>query len=189
MSRRIYIFICFVALAINTSAAAWYVHNTSIQPLINQSQSGDTLYIDEGVYQESIVLKDGVAIIGVGTVILDGNRLSTRLITCNEDCQSPTLVQNLILQNARHDQLGGGAWLRGKVTMRHCIIRGCSGVQCGGVLIKGNLPEASALGATLEDCLIHNCSATGREWPDAGGVANFDGILNHCTIVNCYGDR
>ena len=189
MSRRIHILICFAALALNTSAAAWYVHNTSIQPLINQSQAGDTLYIDEGVYQESIVLKDGVAIIGVGTVILDGTGLNTRLITCNEDCQSPTLVQNLILQNARHDQLGGGAWLRGKVTMRHCIIRGCSGVQCGGVLIKGNLPEASALGATLEDCLIHNCSATGREWPDAGGVANFDGILNHCTIVNCYGDR
>ena len=189
MSRKIYIFICFVALAINTSAAAWYVHHTPIQPLIDQSQAGDTLYIDEGVYQESIVLKDGVSIIGVGTVILDGTGLNTRLITCNEDCQFPTLLQNLILQNARHDQLGGGAWLRGKVTMRHCIIRGCSGVQCGGVLIKGNLPEASALGATLEDCLIHNCSATGHEWPDAGGVANFDGILNHCTIVNCYGDR
>ena len=73
--------------------------------------------------------------------------------------------------------------------MRYCTVRGCSGLQCGGVLIKGDLPEASALGAKLEECLIHNCTATGHEWPDAGGVANFDGTLNHCTIANCYGDR
>ena len=73
--------------------------------------------------------------------------------------------------------------------MSHCIIRGCSGLQCGGVLIKGDLPEASALGAVLSQCIIHNCSATGAMWPDAGGVANFDGALYNCVIANNYGDR
>lgn len=167
----------------------WHVHNSAIQPTIDRSLAGDTVYIDEGVYHEGIVLKDGVSIIGAGKVELDGTGLGKRLITCNEDCQSPTLIENLILQNARHNERGGGAWLRGKVKLQHCVVRGCSGLQCGGVLIKGDLPEASAQGAVLEDCLIHNCSATGSEWPDAGGVANFDGRVIHSTIANNYGDR
>lgn len=150
---------------------------------------GDTLFVKEGVYHEAVVLKDGVAIIGRGDVVLDGTGLNTRLVSCDGDCVLPTLVSHLTLQNARHDQRGGAAWLRGKVTMSECVVRGCSGVQCGGVLIKGDLPEASALGARMEDCLVHNCSATGHEWPDAGGVANFDGTLSRCTIANCYGDR
>ena len=179
-----------VAAALNVSAATWYAQADALQQGIDRCQAGDTLFIGEGVYRENIVLKDGVTIIGVpGKTILDGTNLGTRLITCETDCQRRTRIENLVLQNARHDQLGGAAWLRGKVTMTNCIIRGCSGEQCGGVLIKGDIPEASALGATLVNCLIHNCSATGHHWPDAGGVANFDGTLINCTVANCYGDR
>ena len=218
MELRRFINIVFcVALAINASAATWYVRTDgedgadgrswataqeTIRLGIDNCKPGDTLLVEEGVYHEGIVLKDGIIIIGGyvldddshahrsgGYTILDGKSIGTRLMTCEEDIVRPTVVQNFILQNARHDQRGGAAWLRGKVTLRHCIIRGCSGLQCGGVLIKGDLPEASALGAKLEDCIIHNCSATGHMWPDAGGVANFDGILEHCTIANNYGDR
>ena len=169
--------------------ASWETAQTSIRLGIDNCKPGDTLLVEEGVYHEGIILRDGITLIGIGEVVLDGTGLDTRLITCEQDCLHPTLVSNFILQNARHDQRGGAAWLRGNVTMRNCIVRGCSGLQCGGVLIKGDLPEASALGATLEDCFIYNCSATGHEWPDAGGVANFDGTLAHCTVANCYGDR
>ena len=193
-----------VAAALQASAATWYVRTdgqdgddgkswetaqATIRLGIDNCRAGDTVLVDAGTYYEGIILKDGITIIGDGQVILDGTGLNTRLISCEADCKLPTRVINLTLQNARHDQLGGAAWLRGKVIMRRCVIRGCSGLQCGGVLIKGDLPEASALGATLEDCLIYNCSATGHYWPDAGGVANFDGILSHCTIANNYGDR
>ena len=182
--------ILFVALALNASAATYYARpNGSIQAGIHNCRAGDTLFVEEGTYHESIVLKDGITLIGQGEVILDGTNLGTRLISCNQDCQQPTLIEHLILQNARHDELGGAAWLRGKVTMRQCTVRGCSGVLCGGVLIKGDFPEASALGARLEDCLIHNCEATGHYWPDAGGAANFDGTLIRCTVANCYGKR
>jgi len=188
--KRILHIALLVALALNASAATRHVGQGSIQQGLSQCLAGDTLLVEAGTYNESIVLKDGVAIIGQpGQTILDGTGLDTRLITCEEDCQLPTLIEGLVLQNARHDQRGGAAWLRGKVTMRKCTVRGCSGLQCGGVLIKGDLPEASALGAQLEDCLIHNCSATGHDWPDAGGVANFDGTLTRCTIAHCYGDR
>ena len=163
---------------------------SSIQQGIDRCQAGDTLLIAEGIYNEAIVLKDGISIIGeAGKTIIDGRGLTTRLITCEQDCQLPTLIENLVLQNARHNERGGAAWLRGTVTMKDCIVRGCSGVLCGGVLIKGDLPEASALGAKLENCIIHNCTATGHDWPDAGGVANFDGTLTNCIIAGCYGDR
>ena len=202
--KRILDILCLVALALNASATTRVVTG-SIRHGMEACQTGDTLIIPAGVYNEAIVLKDGVTVIGGYTsdeleignwkleighqTILDGTGLKTRLISCEADCKEPTVVENLVLQNARHDELGGAAWLRGKVTMRNCVVRGCSGQQCGGVPIQGNLPEASALGARLEDCLIHNCSATGHYWPDAGGVANFDGIVRNCIVANCYGKR
>ena len=218
MKRTFHIVLFCVAAALQASAATWYVRTdghdgddgtswetaqATIRLGIDNCRAGDTLFVEKGIYYEGIILKDGVKIIGGCTAyeqpsrfsdhqdksILDGEGLGTRLVTTETDCVRPTLLQDFVLQNARHNQRGGAAWLRGKVQMRHCIVRGCSGLQCGGVLIKGNLPEASALGAQLEDCLIYNCSATGHEWPDAGGVANFDGVLANCIIANCYGDR
>ena len=202
--KRVLTILCCVVLAWSASATTWYVRTDgedaadgkswataqeSIRLGIDNCKPGDTLYVGEGTYFEGIVLKDGITVIGMGKVIVDGTNLGTRLLTCEADCQRRTLVQNIIFQNARHDQRGGAAWLRGKVILRNCVVRGCSGLQCGGVLIKGDLPEASALGARLEDCLIHNCTATGHSWPDAGGVANFDGTLERCIIANNYGDR
>ena len=183
---------------------SWDTAQGTIRLGIDNCHAGDTLFVEAGLYHEGIILKDGIVIIGGCTAfepfnkrtrnhkaktILDGKGLNTRLVTTEADCVLPTFIEDFVLQNARHDQRGGAAWLRGKVTMRHCIVRGCSGVQCGGVLIKGDMAEASALGAKLEECLIYNCSATGHDWPDAGGVANFDGTLTHCTIANNYGDR
>lgn len=218
MKRLIYT-IYLVALALSASAATWYVRvdgddredgrsweaaQATLRLGIDNCKAGDTLFVEVGTYHEAIVLKDGITVIGGCTAfepfdkrrrnhqqksVLDGKGLRSRLISCAQDCQLPTHVEDFVLQNARHEQRGGGAWLRGKVSMRHCVVRGCSGVQCGGVLIKGDLPEASALGAKLEECVIHNCTATGHNWPDAGGVANFDGTLIHCIIANNYGDR
>ena len=178
MKRLIYT-MYLVALALSATAATWYVRadgddredgrswetaQGSIRLGIDNCHAGDTLLVEIGTYHEAIILKDGITVIGGCTAyepfdrrrrshqqksILDGKNLSTRIISCEQDCQQPTRIEDFVLQNARHDQRGGGAWLRGKVTMRHCIIRGCSGVQCGGVLIKGDLPEASALGAKM----------------------------------------
>ncbi len=204
MTKRVFHIILGLLLALNMSAGMRYVSTDgyegydaesrehavrTIQLGIDFCQAGDTLLIEEGTYREGFILKDGVTVIGEGTVVLDGKNLHMRLITCEHDCQRPTRIEHLILQNARHDERGGAAWLRGKVTMKDCIIRGCSGLQCGGVLIKGDLPEASALGAKLEHCIIHNCEATGDAWPDAGGAANFDGTLLQCVVANCYGKR
>ncbi len=213
--KKILTILCCVVLALNASATTWYVRTDghdgddgrswetaqgTIRLGIDNCQPGDILKVEAGVYHEGIVLKNGITIIGgieetddglqiTGKTVLDGTGLGTRLISCETEITQRTTVSNFVLQNARHGQRGGAAWLRGKVVLRNCVIRGCSGLQCGGVLIKGDLPEASALGAKLENCIIHNCTATGHMWPDAGGVANFDGTLTHCTIANNYGDR
>ena len=168
---------------------SWETAQASVRLGVDNCKPGDTLLIEEGTYYEGIIVKEGITIIGQGEVILDGTNLGTRLITCELDCMRPTLIKGLTLQNACHGERGGAAWLRGKVTLRHCVVRACSGKQCGGVLIKGDFPEASGLGAHLEDCIIHNCTATGHVWPDAGGVANFDGVVTHCVVASCYGDR
>ena len=218
MRRFFYIAMFSVAAALQASAATWYIRTDgrdgddgnswetaqgTIRLGIDNCRPGDTLFVEAGLYHEGITLKDGVTLIGGCTAyepvprfrdhqaksVLDGTTLGTRLISCEADCVLPTRIEDFVLQNARHDQRGGAAWLRGTVIMRYCTVRGCSGEQCGGVLIKGDMAEASALGAKLEDCIIHNCSATGHYWPDAGGVANFDGTLNHCVIANNYGDR
>ena len=204
MTKRVFHIILLTLLTLNVSAGVRYVSTDgyegydaesrehavrTIQLGLDFCRAGDTLLIEAGTYYEGMTLKDGVTVIGEGTVVLDGTDLNKRLITCEQDCALPTRVEHLILQNARHDGRGGAAWLRGKVTMIDCIIRGCSGQQCGGVLIQGDLPEASALGARMIDCIVHNCEATGAYWPDAGGVANFDGMLMECVVANCYGKR
>ena len=161
----------------------------TIQVAVDDSYAGDTVILMPGVYHEGVILKDGVSLIGEDGVVLDGSRLGARLLTAEEDCVLPTLIENIVLQNACHNGRGGAALLKGTITMRYCTIRACSGVQCGGVLIEGKANEASALSARLEYCLIHNCTATGDYWPDAGGVANFNGTVSHCTICNNYGKR
>jgi len=179
---------------------SWQTALQDIQQAVNLCSGGDTVFLASGIYNQPVSLKEGVSLVGQTDIItglpssvLDGTGLNSRLITAANPVTghpSPvTTIRNLILQNAHHDGVGGAAMLSGAITMSHCIVRGCSGQQAGGVLIKGDLAEASALGSRLEYCLVYNCSATGHNWPDAGGVANFDGTVSHCTIVNNYGDR
>ena len=86
------ILVCCVALVLNASAATRYVNpGESIGRNLDLCRVGDTLLIGEGVYHESIVLRDGVTIIGQeGKTILDGAGLDTRLISCEKECELPT---------------------------------------------------------------------------------------------------
>ena len=101
MTKRVFQIVLLVALAVNAPAATRCVHST-IQKGIDHCQPGDSLFIPAGVYNEALVLKDGITLIGeAGETILDGAGLGTRLISCAADCQQPTVIEGLILQNAR----------------------------------------------------------------------------------------
>ena len=196
------IFLLFVALSLSAtrryvslngddmlSALTPQTAHSTIQVTIDNSKPGDTVIITTGVYHEGFTVKDGVNVIGEKGVVLDGSSMGSRLINTEQDCLLPTLIENLTLQNACHNQLAGGVLLKGTITMRNCIVRACSGMQVGGILITGEANEGSAKSAVVENCLVYNCSATGHCWPDAGGIANFNGIVRHTTICNNYGDR
>jgi hypothetical protein len=45
---------------------SWATACDSIQKCVNYSQSGDTIYVDEGTFREKIVLKIGISLIGGG---------------------------------------------------------------------------------------------------------------------------
>ena len=92
MTRRIKLFACLVALALNASAATWYIRTdgqdgndgkswetaqSSICLGIDNCKSGDTLLVEAGVYHEGIVLKEGVTIIG-GWNVDEGERREAR---------------------------------------------------------------------------------------------------------------
>lgn len=79
--KKLFNIICFVALALDVSAATWYVRTDgedgsdgrswetaqeSIRLGMDNCKPGDTLLIEAGTYYEGIVLKDGIAVIGVG---------------------------------------------------------------------------------------------------------------------------
>ena len=86
--KKVFFIVCCVALALNASAAAWYVSKdgldgndgrswetaqSTIGLGIDNCKPGDTLLVEAGVYYESIELKEGIAIIGVnGQAVLDG---------------------------------------------------------------------------------------------------------------------
>ena len=137
-----------VAAVLQAPAASWYVRTDgfdgddgkswdtaqgTIRLGIDNCKAGDTLFVEVGTYHEGIVLKDGVTIIGgckafeafdrrsrshSNKTILDGTDMNTRLVTCEQDMVLPTRLEDFVLQNARHDQRGGAAWLRGTVMIR-----------------------------------------------------------------------
>ena len=76
MTKRFFYIVSLVALALNTSAATWYVSKDGLDGNdgrswetaqatiglgIDNCKPGDTLYVAEGVYYEGIELKDGKA--------------------------------------------------------------------------------------------------------------------------------
>ena len=142
MPRILYIVLSLV-LALPASATTWYVRmdghdgedglswetaQATISLGIDNCRAGDTLLVEAGLYHEGIILKDGIILIGGCTAdeplpryrghkaktILDGKNLGTRLVSCDADCQLPTRIEDFVLQNARHGQRGGAAWLRGQ---------------------------------------------------------------------------
>ena len=79
MKRLFHILMFCVAATLSASAAAWYVRidgedgedgkswdtaQKTIRLGIDNCRSGDTLFVEAGIYHEGIILKDGVTIIG-----------------------------------------------------------------------------------------------------------------------------
>ena len=179
-----------------------------IQEVIDAASAGDTVYLGEGVFNQRIVVKDGVSVIGVyKKTFLDGTNLGHNLIQCDQPMQNPTVIKNLVLQYANTYDDGGGAYITKNVTLCDCIVelcytkgragaifnmgglvdrciaRGCSGVDCS------IWNDANGI---VRNCLMHNNEPSADDWPDSGGIynhrdGNLDGIVTNCTAACNYG--
>ena len=81
---------------------SWESSMSSIQAAINAASSGDTVFIAEGIYNQSIKLKDGVHILGgydpstghrdyeTYPTILDGTGLGKALVSQGSAFKVPT---------------------------------------------------------------------------------------------------
>lgn len=180
----------------------------NIQNAVDKASVGDTVFLQAGVYNQRIVVKDGVNVIGVyGETFLDGTGLEHNLIQCNAKMQHPTHIKNLVLLNAKSKDDGGGAYITQNVTLERCIVelcytdgragaifnmgglvdaciaRGCSGVDCS-IWNDGN--------GIVRNCLMHNNAPSHDDWPDSGGIynhrdGNLDGVVTNCTAACNYG--
>lgn len=180
----------------------------NIQEAIDKASSGDTIHLMAGVYNQRIVVKSGVHVVGeYGKTILDGTDLNHNLIYCSADMAKPTIIRDLVLMNANSGDDGGGAYITKNVTLEHCIVelcyttgeagaifnmgglvdrciaRGCSGVDCS-IWNDAN--------GVVRNCLMHNNEPSRADWPNSGGIynhrdGNLDGKVINCTSACNYG--
>jgi hypothetical protein len=173
----------YVSVGGSGNGLSWATAKGSIQSAIYDCSAGDTVFVSSGTYNEAFAIKDGVSVLGGYNAstgerdwqrfetILDGYGLSKYLIVkYDTDCVNPTLIEGFTLENAEHSNEGGGAYIRGNITLANSIIRNCKGSNGGGVFING--------AGVVRNCVIELCSATSS----GGGIRNKGGLVESCIL-------
>jgi parallel beta-helix repeat protein len=97
----------------------------TIQRALDETDPGDTVFVDEGTYKESITMRDDVVLTGVSAerTILVGDRRKPVI----KGAQGST-VRNVTIENGQMGILAANAVM----TIENCVIRGNrgSGVHC-----------------------------------------------------------
>ncbi|MBO7545551.1 MAG: fibronectin type III domain-containing protein [Paludibacteraceae bacterium] len=174
---------------------SWATAKLTITAAISASSAGDNVMIAAGTYPEAISIKDGVNVLGgynaatgardidAFQTILDGTDLGKFIIVkYDNDCSNPTLIEGLVLQNADHSAEGGGAFIRGNMTMEQCIIRNCTTASGGGGVYATSSNAATP--ALISHCTIELCNAT-----SSGGGAYLykNAVMDGCIVRGCCG--
>ena len=194
----------FSAMAVNRYVAktgddandglSWATAKLTIGAALSLSTNGDNVMIAAGTYPEFISIKDGVNVLGgynattglrdidMYQTILDGDELGKFLIVkYDSDCSNPTLIEGLVLINADHSNDGGGAFIRGNVTLNRCVVRNCKGNSGGGVYAKASSASTPAI---ISNCIIELCSSTSS----GGGAYLYENAeMNGCIVRGCCG--
>lgn len=219
---------------------AWNSAIPSIKSAISSAQKGDTVKVAAGVWNEQIVIKDGVSVKGgfdaatgkrdieKNQTIIDGTGLETYiLIKYDTPCSTPTYIDGLTFRNAQHTQSYGCGYLRKNVIVQNCTITACAGSKIGAfyneggiirncvielcsagddatvrnyggliqnTIFRGNQGKFGAAvynenGGRMENCLVHNNTASVTAWPNSGGAYNPTGSIINCTFACNYGSQ
>lgn len=183
---------------------SWANAKTTIAGAIWSVGVGDTMFIAEGVYNESISAQNGATYLGgynaetgernieLYETILDGTDLNKYLLVKYDGNADNTItIDGLIFQNANHSQWGGAAmYFRGGMVVSNCVFRNCvSGSKAGGIFVDETAAGSSALiPAVIRGCLFENCSCTYAQ--QAGAIhceSSGAFVVEDCIIRGCQG--
>lgn len=202
MKRYVCLFFCLCALApmlarnqfVSTvgddsqDGLSWLTAKYTIQTAIDAAAEGDTVFVAEGVYNQSLKLKKAVHILGgysaatgeynteAFLTILDGTSLNTPLVNQSAVLSQATYVSGLVLQNANHTANGGAVVLKTNGVLTHCTIRNCYTTGSGGAVYNAK--------GTVTNCIIELCEALGA----GGAVHNMGGVVENTIIRGCKGN-
>lgn len=97
-SRNTSLLLFIFVLVVQATTITVPTHETSIQAAINRADDHDTIFIKAGTYNESIVLKENISLIGEVTskVIIRGNRKEPVVRSANN-----TLIKNLTITHGK----------------------------------------------------------------------------------------
>ena len=95
---------------------SWETATDSIQKCINISVFGDTIYVANGVYQEQVVMIDGLSLIGAGTdsCWIDSRQLITMQNYKTIDMKDSCLVKGFYIRSSYNFGYGYGIWAVGQ---------------------------------------------------------------------------
>lgn len=196
----------------NTNAAwpytTWGTAAADIQTAVDAADSGDTVLIDNGVYdsgatvtpgyttENRVVITKNITVRGMSKagVIISGQELFSRIrcvyMTAGQ-LEQVTIKNGKTLSSGdnRFDQSGGGAYLANNSLLTDCVITNCSATQKGGGVYGGQVVNCSIMknsaaygggssGGTLINCNFFENSAT------TNGGGSYQGTLTACSFSN-----
>ena len=179
---------------------SWEHAKTTIAGALWGVGVGDTMFIAEGVYNESISAQSGCTYMGgydpetgkrdleLYPSILDGTGLdSYLLVKYDAPPANPIMIDGLVFRNAKHSEWGAAAmYMRGNMTVQNCTFRNCeSGSNAGAIWIEQGDATTPAV---VRNCLIEYCVCSVAE-SGVGGIYNKDGsgVIENCIIRGCKG--
>ena len=160
--------------------------------------AGDTMFIAEGVYNESISAQSGATYLGgynaetgerdpeLYESCIDGTGLTSWLLVKYDAApENNILVDGLIFQNANHATWGAaGIFLRGNMTINNCVFRNLTSSSNAGAIFVEKVDDIPAV---ISNCLFENCTATDGT-NGTGAIRNSgNAIIENCIVRNCVG--
>lgn len=190
---------------------SWENASDDLINMLNKAQSGDAVWVSEGIYTGGFFMKEGVSVYGgfsgsedhlnerkmPGTgenlTILDGN-FCYQVLTQRSIFNTPTVWDGFVIQNGT-SQMGGGVYLQKNGILRRCIIKGNSTslpsvgeyiMQEGGVVFKIDKKSMKVWVIAEEDCgrnyqVYHAANTLVDTIEDA--ILDIDGKINTAMLT------
>lgn len=151
----------------------------TIQEGVNAAAQGDKVQVAPGVYKESVLMADGVSVVGAGasTTVIDGTGIENSVVTFDRTRQSP-LLTGFTIKAGHGDQIselggipvyaGGGVLiLDSSAIVRRNVITGNS-ITTGYCLGGGIYVRATASTPQILDNVISGNVAMSGNVPESG---------------------